>query len=165
VVHDITLRIDPTLVAVWAVPAIGLVAAGLTFAVGFAVAGRRRAAAPAAARPAPPAPDPFVEGSKSERRLAVRREGSLVAVLITVGDGQGPPTEGLVSDRSVGGLCLRLHGPVVPGTLLNVRPRSAPTMVPWTQVEVRSCRQQGDVWEAGCQFVRTPPWSILIQFG
>lgn len=164
-VHDITLRIDPTLVGVWAVPAIGLVAAGLTFAVGVVVAGRRRVPPPRPKVAAPAEPDPFVEGSKSERRLAVRRQGSLVAVLVADADGKGTPAEGLVADRSVGGLCLQLPAAVAPGTLLSVRPRSAPPIVPWTQVEVRSCRQEGAAWEAGCQFVRTPPWSILIQFG
>ena len=44
-------------------------------------------------------------------------------------------------------------------------PAHAPPMTPWTEVEVRSCRQKKDGYEVGCQFVKTPPWSILLLFG
>jgi hypothetical protein len=161
------LNLGPLDVGTWTVPLIGLVAAGLTFAVGFAVAGRR-ARRPATAKPvpAPAAPaDPFVQGSQWERRAAVRREGTMVPIVVTDGDGQGEPAPGWVVDRSVGGLCLRLEASVLPGTRISVRPRDASTMVPWTQVEVKSCRPQDGDWEVGCQFVRTPPWSVLLMFG
>jgi hypothetical protein len=164
------LGLDPALVAAWTVPVIGLGIAGLTFALGFAVLARRRPQLPTTLPPgvheaAPAPPDPFVTGSRSERRASLRREGTMVAIQVTDGDGQGPPAPGWVSDRSVGGLCLRLEAAVQPGTLLSVRPRDATAMVPWTQMEVKSCRQEGDAWEIGCRFVRTPPWSILLLFG
>jgi hypothetical protein len=165
----LNLELDPLHVGAWTVPLIGLVAAGLTFAVGFAVAGRRRARQPVSrsARPAAPtAPaDPFVQGSQSERRAAVRREGTMVPIVLADADGGGEPVPGWVVDRSVGGLCLRLNTSVLPGTRVSVRPRDASTMMPWTQVEVKSCRQQDGAWEVGCQFVRTPPWSVLLMFG
>jgi hypothetical protein len=167
---DLNLGLDSALVAAWTVPVIGLAAAGLAFAVGFAVLGRRGSRLPAALAEdahaaAPPSPDPFVQGSRSERRAALRREGTMVAIHVTDAEGEGKPVPGWVTDRSVGGLCLRLEEAVPVDSLLNVRPRDATAMVPWTQVEVKSCRQEGDVWEVGCRFVRTPPWSILVLFG
>jgi hypothetical protein len=165
-------QLNPTTLGAWAVPAIGLVATGLAFAVGVAVLNRRpgRArrsrggAGPDAANPEAN-PDPFLQGSSSERRVAARRVGNMVAVSVTDGDGQGTPVEGWVADRSVGGLCLRLDSPAGVGSILNVRPRDSSSVVPWTQVEVKSCRQESDGWEIGCQFVRTPPWSVLLLFG
>ena len=163
---------DPTALGAWAVPAIGLVATGLAFAVGVAVLNRRpgRAARPAPGAHSdlaePPANlDPFVQGSKSERRVANRRGGNMVPVSVTDAEAQTPPVQGWVTDRSVGGLCLRLEAPVGVGTQLNVRPRDSSAVVPWTVVEVKSCRQEADGWEIGCQFVRTPPWSVLLLFG
>jgi hypothetical protein len=167
------LDLDLTALGAWVVPVIGVVATGLAFAVGVAVLQRRpgRAARPpAGAQPESAAgpqadPDPFLQGSRSERRFAARRGGSLVAVSVTDADGQGPPVDGWVSDRSVGGLCLLLDAPVGVGTRLNVRPRKGSAAVPWTQVEVKSCRQEAQGWEIGCQFTRTPPWSVLLLFG
>lgn len=167
------LDLDMTALGVWVVPVIGVVATGLAFAVGVAVLQRRpgRAARPpAGAQPEPAAspqasPDPFIQGSMSERRIAARRGGSLVAVSVTDADAQGPAVDGWVSDRSVGGLCLLLDAPVGAGSLLNVRPRGRPAVAPWTRVEVKSCRQKGRGWAIGCQFIRTPPWSVLLLFG
>jgi hypothetical protein len=169
----LALEFDPAALGEWAVPVIGLVATGLAFAVGFAVLQRRTGRAvrpPAGVQPEPAAgtetnPDPFLQGSRSERRAANRRGGSLVAVSVTDADAKGPPVDGWVSDRSVGGLCLLLEAPVGVGTLLNVRPRQSSAVVPWTQVEVKSCRQEPEGWEIGCQFLRTPPWSVLLLFG
>ena len=38
-------------------------------------------------------------------------------------------------------------------------------MTPWVDVEVRMCRALKDGYELGCQFVKTPNWSILLMFG
>jgi hypothetical protein len=164
----VAFELDPTALGAWAVPVIGLVATGLAFAVGVAVLNRRpgraRGANPDSAPP-PAERDPFVQGSTSERRVAHRRPGNLVAVRVTDAERQTPPVDGWVADRSVGGLCLRLDAPVGVGSLVNVRPRNAAPVIPWTPVQVKSCRQERDGWEVGCQFVRTPPWSVLILFG
>jgi hypothetical protein len=70
-----------------------------------------------------------------------------------------------VIDRSLGGLCLETTTSHRIGAVFNVRPSTASAVVPWTQVEVRSCRQEGDLWQIGCEFVRTPPYSVLMLFG
>jgi hypothetical protein len=160
------------LLLTWAVPFIGVVAAGLTFLVGRAVfnglkarAGRGSPDRARAAAPAGGSSDPFVFGSNSERRGAARREGNTVEVILaTPGDG-AEPLQGWVVDRSVGGLGLRTDVPVPVGAVFNVRPRNSTSIIPWTQLEVKTCRQEGAAWEVGCQFVRTPPWSVLLLFG
>jgi hypothetical protein len=167
-VADVSLPVLLT----WSAPIIGLAAAGLTFVVGRAVlAGRKARAAAggpgAAAGPAADAAssDPFIFGSTSERRIAARREGNTVEVLIADRDATTAPLQGWVVDRSVGGLGLRTDVPLPVGAAFNIRPHGAGTIVPWTEVEVKSCRQNADGWEIGCQFVRTPPWSVLLLFG
>lgn len=76
-----------------------------------------------------------------------------------------PYTYGMVVDRSVGGLCLNVSRLIEVGAVLSVKPSDATPMVPWTEIEVRSCRQEGEGWQIGCRFVRTPPWSVLMHFG
>ena len=48
---------------------------------------------------------------------------------------------------------------------LAVIPLNAPSITPWVDIEVRTCRKVGDNFELGCQFVKTPNWSILLMFG
>jgi hypothetical protein len=160
--------LDWTTLPAWAAPAIGVASAGLTFAFGAAVFARRRRPAvlptpdPAAGAASP---DPFLQGSKSERRSAHRRQGTCVEALVKEGDDTAHALPCWVVDRSVGGLGLRMETAVTAGAVLRVRPRDALPVIPWTEVEVKSCRQQGDSWEVGCKFVRTPPWSVLLLFG
>jgi hypothetical protein len=108
--------------------------------------------------------DVFVHGSRTERRLAPRRRGNSVEVLIVEQTGQ-PPLQGWIVDRSVGGLCLLVEKPFKEGAQVDVRPRNASDTTPWTPVEVRSCRGKNGEWELGCRFVRTPPWNVMMLFG
>ena len=44
----------------------------------------------------------------------------------------------------------------------------AEEMVPWVEIEVRSCRASKEFpgqFEAGCQYVKSPPYSIQLLFG
>jgi hypothetical protein len=109
--------------------------------------------------------DPFFYGSASEKRSSVRRTGKLIKVLITDAKAQSKPIEGWVIDRSMGGLCVAIPDKVPETTILSLRTVDAPREVPWVQVEVRRCESRGDRYEIGCQFVRTPSWSILLLFG
>jgi hypothetical protein len=121
-------------------------------------------AAPPEAKPASEF-DPFVQGSASEQRGAHRRTGNPVEVHIRLPKAEQPQLHGYVMDRSTGGLCLRVDQPVQPGTMLHVRPVNAPPITPWVEIEVKSSRQTQDGWELGCQFLRTPPWALLLMFG
>ncbi len=122
---------------------------------------------------APPTPtsrteqeyDPFVQGSATEQRKAHRRAGNPVEVLIAAEQSTTPDWRGWVVDRSVGGLCLCVPEEFAQGTFLRAIPANAPQLTPWTELEVRSCRSTNDGYEIGCQFVRQPPWSVLLLFG
>lgn len=111
-------------------------------------------------------PDPFIKGSKMDRRAALRRGGNPIAVLISDADSKAKPSFGYVLDRSTGGLCLSVAAPIPEGTFLTVRTNNAPQTVPWIKVEVRNCRAVNEKeWELGCKFDKTPPWSVLLLFG
>ena len=132
------------------------------------VVARRSPAAPAvtpAAAEGSEARDPFIYGSAEEKRVALRRQGSPVVVLISDAAGRAPPRRGTVLDRSVGGLGLELEDPVEVGSIISVRPERSNTLIPWVQVEVRSCRRADFGWQLGCQFVKSPPSSVLWLFG
>ena len=65
----------------------------------------------------------------------------------------------------MGGLCLIVEQPLKEGIVLNVRPRKRLRSAAWTAIEIRSCRADGDEWEIGCRFVKTPQWNDLLLFG
>lgn len=147
---------------------IGVGSASLALLVGAVLVGRRRhhhQSLPSQAKPQSNR-DPFVHGSATEKRISLRRRGNSVKVELAGVDGVVEPEDAWVVDRSMGGLCLRAeHRLFELGTILNVRPANTPRGVPWSQVEVKSCRAQGRGWELGCQFLKTPPWSLLLLFG
>lgn len=109
--------------------------------------------------------DPFVHGSPTDQRKAYRRAGNPIEVYVAPQDQKDSPRIGWVFDRSVGGLGLVSSDEIAEGALLSVRPANAPTIVPWIEIEVRSCRPTEEGFELGCKFVKTPPWSILLMFG
>jgi hypothetical protein len=152
------------------IPVIGLASAGLALFMGKAILTRRRrlprpARGSARAAQEPKAPDPFTHGSPSEKRKAFRRGGNPTEVLVSDADQETEPVPALVINRSTGGIGLVLAEAVAKGTILSVRTVNAPAGTPWYQVEVKSCRQAEGDWELGCQWVRVPPWSVLLQFG
>jgi hypothetical protein len=147
----------------WVIPAAGFVAALLSLFVGRLLLSRSRTRQRSEAE-APPY-DPFDYGSATERREAPRRKGNPIEVLVTDPEVAGEPVRGWVVDRSMGGLCLMLNDEIAPGTVLNIMPRNGPPATPWVEVEVRTCKKDRTGYEAGCQFVRTPPWAVLLLFG
>jgi hypothetical protein len=109
--------------------------------------------------------DPFMGGAFGEKRSALRRQGNPIPIHISDATVTAEPWYGWVLDRSMGGLCLSVDSAVKIGTVLSVRPTHAPDTVPWIQIEVRRCREDGKTWELGCQFLKTPSWGILLLFG
>jgi hypothetical protein len=151
---------------VWLPAIVGGVAGVLIVATIHLLSQGAKSAAPAAApTTAGPPVDPFVEGSASEQRSAHRRTGNPVEIVIRRTFTDGSPVRGFVTDRSNGGLCLLVDQGFEVGMKLHVRPANAPTITPWTEVEVKSSRQTPKGWQVGCQFVRTPPWALLLMFG
>jgi hypothetical protein len=109
--------------------------------------------------------DPFVYGGSREKRTAPRRRGSQVAVRIATADGNIRTYDGLVVDRSIGGLAIEVRDPVGVGEIMSIRPAHAAPMIPWVQLQVRHLRQIEGGWIVGCQFVQVPPSSVIWQFG
>ncbi len=153
----------------WIAPAVGVACALLAILLGrwlLRERPRQSVRRPPLPRPANvPQLDPFIHGSAGERRASLRRGGNPVAVLISDAETKTPPFHGWVLDRSMGGLCLSVDQEVPQSTVLSVRAANAPANVAWVQVEVKNCRQEGDAWELGCQFLRTPTWGVLLLFG
>jgi hypothetical protein len=154
----------------WLVPGIGMASTAITLGLAWAFVGKRRTRVPLprpqeGRQPSALPRDPFIYGSAAERRGALRRNGNPTAVLLTDAECKVESVRGWVVDRSTGGLCLAVSEGVEPGTILNVRAANAPPTASWIAIEVKSCRQEGDCWEIGCQFVKTPPWGLLLLFG
>jgi hypothetical protein len=114
---------------------------------------------------APIKPRSFGSNRAQDRRTNMRRAGNSVSVFISDADARKEPWQGWVIDRSAGGLCITTETIVPAGTILSVRSSNASTGIPWVQVEVKNCRFVGKEYELGCQFVKTPPWSVLLMFG
>lgn len=103
-----------------------------------------------------------------EQRTAFRRAGNPVQVYVAAPGDKANPETGCVLDRSVGGMRLAVYHEVEPGTILSIRPLRADTIVPWIDLEVRSCRISADMtgqFEVGCQYVKSPPYSLQLIFG
>lgn len=103
--------------------------------------------------------------SYADRRGAVRREGQLVRVVLAAGAFRNGACDGYVIDRSTGGLKIASPAAVAPGTTMQVRAVGAPEGVDFVTVIVRSCRKTDEHFEIGCEFEKTPPWSVLLLFG
>jgi hypothetical protein len=72
---------------------------------------------------------------------------------------------GFVLDRSTGGLRILTQTSMAAGSSLQVKAANAPDTIGFVTVIVRSCRKNGNHFEIGCEFVRTPPWNVLLLFG
>lgn len=105
------------------------------------------------------------EHSYADRRGAIRREGTLVRVLLAAPNFRNGLGEGFVLDRSTGGLRITVTTPLVPGSTMQVRAANAPETIGFVGVVIRSCRQNGEFYEIGCEFEKTPPWNVLLLFG
>jgi PilZ domain len=140
--------------------------AGLACVLGAVLLGRRRprqAGDQEKPRRQAAVRDLVFERPGHERRNALRREGSSIAVEVQQADGR--VASGWVIDRSLGGLAMQLDAPFEVGALVKVRPAETPRSVPWVQLEVRHCEQINGAWRVGGQFVKTPPYSVLLLFG
>jgi PilZ domain len=112
-----------------------------------------------------PTSDPFVHGSGSEQRKAFRRVGNPIEVSVVNVTSQGPQLKGYVVNRSVGGLGLQMENSFDVLTELRIRPINAPPIAPWVEVVVRNVHKADRGFEIGCQFVKIPPWPVLMLFG
>lgn len=105
------------------------------------------------------------EQSYADRREAVRREGVPVRVALASPTFRNGVSDGIVLDRSTGGLRVAMSVAMAPGSSMQVRAVNAPDTVGFVTLIVRSCRKNADFYEVGCEFERTPPWNVLLLFG
>jgi hypothetical protein len=105
------------------------------------------------------------ETSYADRRGSVRRDGPPVQVILQSTSFRNGVDDGLVVDRSMGGLRILLKKSIPQGSTLQVRALNAPENVGYVTVVVRSCRDNDDYFELGCEFEKTPPWNVLLLFG
>jgi hypothetical protein len=156
---------NPSLWGLWIPIAIGVVAGVVTLLVGRLVILRMAGPIDSGADSDPDESAIPLTPTTLEMRNANRRGGNAVAVFIADPHKTEEPQRGWVVYRSAGGLCVALDNPVDSGATLRIRVCNAPVTVPWAEVEVKSCRKDGNQWEAGCQFVVTPSYNVLMLFG
>ena len=126
---------------------------------------------PPSEEPAPPPPlavapmplSPF--NRAAERRIGYRRVGNPVEALVCDAEFKTAPVRGWIVDRSRMGIRLSLNEKKENGTIMQVRPTTAPENIPWQSVQVRNAQQNEEVWEMGCQFTTEPSWEVLLLFG
>jgi hypothetical protein len=131
-------------------------------------AGRKPAAVAAAAPPEVPigvTDFSTITTGSTEHRRSFRRGGNPIVVKYATPDSKETASEGWVVDRSMGGFCLMTLEEIKPDTVLSVLPTKTIEMIPWIDVHVRSCRKGDDCYELGCQWVKPPPYSIMLLFG
>ena len=103
-----------------------------------------------------------------EQRVLRRRNGNPVEVYVAPPEAKEDPGVGSVLDRSMGGMRLAVYHDTAVGTILAIRPVRADNMVPWVELEVRSCKPSTEMpgqFELGCQYVKSPHYSIQLLFG
>ncbi len=146
------------------IPAAGILVTLLVLGAGFYFVSKRKPKAETLETV--PSVDPFLQGAASERRQSPRRGGQSIRVTIQLVNDEKTVFDGYVLDRSMGGLRLMVDCVLNINQMLNVRSADAPQTVTWVQVQVRRVKQLPDkTYEIGCQFLRTPPWAILLTFG
>jgi hypothetical protein len=100
-----------------------------------------------------------------DRRYQTRIRIGQVEVLITDPESGSVLSSGWITDRSLAGLGLHLERALKVGAVVHVRVRHDAIGVPWTPMIVKFCRQRGDGWKTGCEFVQASSWEVMERFG
>ena len=155
------------------VSAVGLVVGGTAYLAARRFSGlsseeaaAARAAAVAAEVEDLAAVEKALYGNAMDRRMAPRRKGHSVAVVLA-GPSDDDVLAGWVEDRSSGGMSVWVESAVAVGAVLKVRSRElrASDRIPWAEVRVRTCRSRPGGFRLGCQFTQLPAWNVLLTFG
>jgi serine/threonine protein kinase len=122
-----------------------------------------------AAAPSPPAAAPAGRSggavSRAERRVAVRRAGSVVPVLLADPASTAEPLHGWVLDRSSTGLALLVDEPLTAGKEMEVRVDRPQSAGRWIAIRVVYCKPERASYRVGAEFVRKPTGEDLRLFG
>jgi hypothetical protein len=108
---------------------------------------------------------PSGQGQIQERRSSPRQRQRTRILFLSNDSVLDEPFRGVLLDSSSGGVRLAVRmDDMVEGTMLLVRPPSAPAGTPWIPVTVRNRRLAQHTWEVGCQFLRSLPSNTLQMF-
>lgn len=88
----------------------------------------------------------------------LRLGGGLTPLAVRTAPPPVPATEARVLNRSVGGLGLKIHEPIEPGVVVEVRSLADEDVPNGFFALVRHCRRSDDGWVVGCEFIDTRPW-------
>ncbi len=102
---------------------------------------------------------------RSDQRTSTRRGGNPMEIRWRLPEESEEHRQAYVIDRSLGGFRLLAPRAFEGGTILTVLPVEASDLIPWVEVEVRSCKEVHDGFEIGARFLKMPPYSILMLFG
>jgi hypothetical protein len=148
---------------VWLLLTFGLVSAAVGLFCGRAFFGKRRSETAPGLVPTglvKQAPLPGTE-SGSERRVFPRYETRQCKLVVSAGENDLVPLEGLVLNRSMGGVCVWVSRAFESGKTLRVR-NAEFSRTPWVPLLVKNCRIQRGGWALGCQFVDGPSASTHL---
>jgi hypothetical protein len=109
--------------------------------------------------------DMVIKWETKDLRRSPRRNGKIVEVLVSLPGETDFPHQGLVMNRSNGGLGILVGSEFKVGAVLGVLPSEASKLTPWVEVEVKSCRKHPEGFELGLQYIKVPPYSTLVLFG
>jgi PilZ domain len=101
----------------------------------------------------------------SDKRRSIRRGGNAVPVVVSDILEPQQLIPGVVLNRSRGGLSLSVPQKLEVGRLIAVRTPDFPDCLASVRLRVRHCKEKGDKWQVGCQFMEELPWSVLLIFG
>ncbi len=105
-------------------------------------------------------------GTLPEKRMGLRRRGNPIQVWLAPFANNNASFTGMVMDRSITGLRIKIHTEVLTGNFLKIRSIDAPDTIPWVVIEICRSRQLGPGrWEIGCRFTEPLPWNVLLLFG
>ena len=105
--------------------------------------------------------------SVAERRSGPRRGGPATAVRVARSQTtcRAAAAEGLVLDRSGGGVCVAVEHPWLEGEEAYLKVEAAEPDSPWVAVAVRNCRDCGGHFLLGCEFAEGVTLTGRLQFG
>jgi hypothetical protein len=106
----------------------------------------------------------FLSQGGVETRAGRRRWGNPTEVHVILPPWPGR-LQGLVINRSTGGLAILLQQEVSAGAAIEVHSVEAPRSVPFLKLAVRHCRKAGGFFLVGCGFCGEVPWNVRVWFG
>lgn len=111
-----------------------------------------------------PKEDPFQIATPEDKRKTQRRIGRNVEVVLSNDRGKTLLSKAYVVDRSSGGLRLSSVNRIPVDIIIQVRATTEVTLA-WMDVRVKHCNKVKDRWEIGCEFLKPPSYTDLLQFG